>query len=289
MEGVIHVVDDPGLNLDLPRNGKYRALKLAGELAHYIKNEGQVLASDGTFLAGHEHDWTVVHWHHSFLSGVACAEYGASSGDAEILDFANTAYLHALTLGSRDEDSPPNTATASIHANRRSTTPRLAARRTLYSPALFLTKSGRADYWDDVDRFVRNQLTELQLTNTKWFYDLPENQGRLTYPDPEVETYIGPLVGNFAGWATLNDWHRPEFGPGIMTCCLGNCTRAMFYVWESSWFEFSDGVLKVHLLLNHASKWADIASYIPYEGRVTIRPKQVCRSLVVRIRELGGR
>ena len=68
------------------------ALKLAGRLAHFMKDHGEVLAPDGTFLAGHEHEWPVVHWHHSFLAAVACAEYGAASGDAEILEFANTAY-----------------------------------------------------------------------------------------------------------------------------------------------------------------------------------------------------
>jgi hypothetical protein len=37
--------------------------------------------------------------------------------------------------------------------------------------------------------------------------------------------------------------------------------------------------------LNRASKWADVNSYIPYEGRVDLRIKQPCESLLVRAPE----
>lgn len=260
------------------------ALRLAGKLAHYVKDHGEVLAPDGTFLAGHEHAWPVVHWHHSFLAAVACAEYGAAANDAEMLDFANTAYQHALSLGSRDVGFAPEYCYGKYPRKQDFDNSEACCTSDLVLTALFLTKSGRADYWDDVDRFVRNQLTEMQMTDTRWFYDLPQNKGHWKFPDPEVESRIGPLVGNFAGWATLNEWHKPECGPGIMTCCLGNCTRAMFYVWDEM-VRCNDGDLQIHLLLNHSSKWADIGSDIPYAGRVTIRPKQDCKSVTIRAPE----
>jgi hypothetical protein len=40
----------------------------------------------------------------------------------------------------------------------------------------------------------------------------------------------------------------------------------------------------VNLLLNRASAWADLDSYIPYEGRVDVRVKRDCE-LAVRIPE----
>ena len=41
--------------------------------------------------------------------------------------------------------------------------------------------------------------------------------------------------------------------------------------------------LTVNLLLNRASPWADIDSYIPYQGHVEIRIKQPCQSIKIRV------
>jgi DUF1680 family protein len=49
--------------------------------------------------------------------------------------------------------------------------------------------------------------------------------------------------------------------------------------------QHEDGRLRVNLLLNRASKWADVYSYIPYEGRVDVCLKQPCGSLLVRVPE----
>ena len=37
---------------------------------------------------------------------------------------------------------------------------------------------------------------------------------------------------------------------------------------------YDDGTLKVHLLLNRASKWADIDSHVPYNGQVDVKIKE---------------
>ena len=34
------------------------------------------------------------------------------------------------------------------------------------------------------------------------------------------------------------------------------------------------GRLRVNLLMNHASRWADVDSFLPYQGRVDVRPKR---------------
>ena len=61
------------------------------------------------------------------------------------------------------------------------------------------------------------------------------------------------------------------------TCCRGNCTRAIYYVWENILnYDKCNGALNVNLLLNRASPWADINWYIPYWGRVDIKIKKPC-------------
>lgn len=273
-----------GLTALYRETGNSEALELAGRYARYLKDYGGVIAPNGKPLAGHPHELENIHWHHSFLTGVACAEYGAAAHDKEFLDFAQCAYISALALGSREVGFAPEYCFGKYPRQQSFDDSEACCTSDLVHMALFLTLSGHADYWDDLDHIVRNQLAEMQMTDTKWFYDLPANRGKWKYPNDEVESSIAPLVGNFAGWATLNEWHKPELGCGIMTCCLGNCTRAMFYVWRNM-VELRDGQLSVHLLLNHSSSSADIQSYIPYEGRMSITPKQDLKSLRVRVPE----
>jgi DUF1680 family protein len=85
-------------------------------------------------------------------------------------------------------------------------------------------------------------------------------------------------LGAFAGWPSANDW-----GWGIMHCCTGNATRALYYIWEHA-LAFRDGQLKVNLLLNRASPWADVDSHLPFAGQVDIRVKQAVE-LAVRLPE----
>ncbi len=85
-------------------------------------------------------------------------------------------------------------------------------------------------------------------------------------------------LGGFAGWSAANDWWVQ--GPGIMHCCTGNAARTLYYLWQHA-LEQRDGCLRVHLLLNRASRWADVYSHIPYRGRVDVKVKKDLTSLLV--------
>jgi len=64
-------------------------------------------------------------------------------------------------------------------------------------------------------------------------------------------------------------------------CCTGNCTPAMYYAWESI-VRCQNGAAQVNLLLNRASEWLDIDSYLPYEGKVVLHNK-TAKSISLRI------
>jgi hypothetical protein len=85
-------------------------------------------------------------------------------------------------------------------------------------------------------------------------------------------------LGAFAGWSAANDWWVQ--GPGIMHCCTGNAARTLYYLWQHA-LEYRDGCLRVHLLLNRASRWADVHSHIPYAGRVDVKAKQDLKTLFI--------
>ena len=86
-------------------------------------------------------------------------------------------------------------------------------------------------------------------------------------------------IGAFAGWSSANDW---AIRNGIMHCCTGNAVRSIYCAWEHT-LDFDGTRLHLKLLLNHASRWADVSSYIPYEGRVDLEIKQACESVMIRV------
>ena len=49
--------------------------------------------------------------------------------------------------------------------------------------------------------------------------------------------------------------------------------------------DYIKGQLKGNLLLNRASRWVDVYSYIPYEGQVRLRIKKPCTEVKVRMPE----
>ena len=133
------------------------------------------------------------------------------------------------------------------------------------------------DYWEDVDCYVRNHLIEFQLTDRdslaashrgRWTGPLPTTTPSPTATTPmRFDRVIGTLHGrchaphddppNLGGFDDLRarQRHRGHL-PG-----LGG-DRALH-----------DGHAQVNLLLNRASPWLDVDSYLPYEGKVVIHNK----------------
>ncbi|MGI9327187.1 MAG: hypothetical protein ACR2PZ_18360, partial [Pseudomonadales bacterium] len=158
--------------------------------------------------------------------------------------------------------------------------------------ALKLTEAGAGDYWDDVDRWTRNQFAEGQLTSSDWVDAMVKDKPvklplkNEYYPDLfalgdyTVDSVGRRNVGAFAGWPSVNDWQGHE-RRSIMHCCTGNGTRAIYYVWDNILTD-ENGRLKVNLLLNRASPWAEVNSHIPYQGRVDVLVKKA-RELSIRI------
>lgn len=155
----------------------------------------------------------------------------------------------------------------------------------MLSSAAKLSSLGIGDYWDDVDRWVRNQFFEQQLTSVDWVHRLAARSpakpvGRFESADRAAERNVGA----FGGGASGSDWALGVASPGIGHCCTGTCTRAIYYVWEHM-VERSGEDLRINLLLNRASRWADVYSYIPYRGQVEVKIKEQCRNLRVRAPE----
>ncbi len=158
--------------------------------------------------------------------------------------------------------------------------------------ALLLSVAGPGDYWDDVDRWMRNQFFEAQLRQTDWVARmLKEKLPGTVPPHSTTERVEERNLGSFAGFMLMNDWYgghvhpvaKGTGGAAAQHCCTYRAAVAIYDVWKHM-VHHEAGKLRVHLLLNHASRWADIDSHIPYTGQVDIKLKATVH-LSVRIPE----
>jgi hypothetical protein len=146
--------------------------------------------------------------------------------------------------------------------------------------AIRLSDAGAGDYWDDVDSYVRNELIELQYCRP----DLMEKvslAGRHITADAPRQSTERVLERTLGSFAIGIDTGITGITGEAEHCCTGNCTQALYYAWQSI-VRFENGAAKVNLLLNRASPWLDVFSYLPYEGKVVIHNKSA-RKVSVRI------
>jgi len=279
--------------------GHEPALALAGKVIRYLRR--YYFQEDGAFLG--RPGEPLAHFHAHAHALLAMEEYAEVTKDDEMMAFVVRSYTWAKSLGDNLLTAPGYNFVTNpgnnllgyfvewVHSSEweGSETCQVSDMITL---ALRLSEAGVGDYWDDADRWTRNMLAEGQLTSTDWIKRAPsemlpnisENRLPLTAVDPHGTTDRVPErnLGAFAGWAAPNDWHVGN-GPGIMHCCTGNGGQTLYRVWERI-LRHESGRLRVNLLLNRVSPWADVASHLPYTGRVEVKLK-IATQLSIRIPE----
>jgi hypothetical protein len=247
-------------------DGDLRYITLSGRLAHglmqprYWTPEAEpkaVAGSDRAHFSGHMHSYTCA------LMGMLW--YADATRDARLLEFVRSGYEYLRNWG---------IARLGLFGE-------MCTTGDMTQLALKLSDAGVGDYYEDVDCYVRNQLAEMQITDPDLLHQVAQTlNGVPEYSDADTRDAVNRIVGTY-----FSDSGSPARIPQVRMyytiCCTGNCIPALHYAWESI-VRCQDGSAKVNLLLNRASPWLDIDSYLPYEGKVVIRNK-TARSLAVRI------
>ena len=278
------------------------AVDLARRLLNYIMQKGDYFLPSGEFLpertpqdgfSDTNVDVTATsdeasHFHCHVNTLMALLDYIEATQDKQHLEYAIRIYNFAVAKGQSLLGFFPEWL--GKNAKPYAQTSESCQVADMVTVAIKLALLGEDRCWDDVDRWVRNQFVENQLTEYEWINrqaaDLPPSK----IPDyASGENVAQRNLGAFAGWPSLNDWvwypqHDHAYTRGIMHCCTGNAARAIYYAWKNI-LSFDNNVLKVNLLLNRASQWADIDSHIPYKGQVDIKIKEPCDQVAVRIPE----
>jgi hypothetical protein len=250
--------------------------EMAARLMRYIMRDSGYFLEDGEFTQ-ESPDLKLSHFHAHTCQILGALEVVQATGDSELLELARRAYSYALGEGEPLVGFFPEWLGGGDHSRFTSEICEVA---DMIACALKLCNLG-FDEWDNVDRWLRNQFAECQLTDTVWVKRLekvdrekvklpPAGSGGTEYGT--TDHVVERVVGSFAGWPSANDFVQGT-GWTIMHCCTGNGARSLYYLWESI-LAWEDGRLRVNLLLNRASRWVDLHSHLPYRGQVDLKVKE---------------
>jgi hypothetical protein len=137
--------------------------------------------------------------------------------------------------------------------------------------ALELIAEGYDSYWNDVERFLHNQLLENQFRDVD----------HLGIADPRVAAAVS---GSFDCWAKPNtlfanvrQWGKEDDGD-IEGCCVNGGMRGIYMAWHDAITRVDD-VVSVNLLIDRSTPDVIVQSSLPAEGVVSITARRpvVCR------------
>ncbi len=226
-----------------------------------------VVGSERAQFDGHHHSYLTM------LKGLLC--YAEQTNDVRLMEFVRSGYEYFRTFGLARIGAFGETCSTG----------------DMTFLAIKLSDLGVGDYWEDADQYIRNQLTEMQLTDAEKLHQLtlsmPQGRGKNDFTkgpfDPHLESQdraIERSVGAF--WSdSSHPTLIPESCMLYTICCTGTCVPALYAAWDAI-VRCEDGNAQINLLLNRSSPWLDIASYLPYEGKVVIRNKSA-KHIAVRI------
>ena len=256
--------------------GYTKAFELCKGFAEWLLDK-VFFNEDGSFINQH--------FHHLIFSLIVVFEYGDIISDPKVLERVDKCYRWAREMGDKSIGFFPEYMPGSdTYLKREGNTAETCEIAGMILLGLKLTQAGSGDYWDDIDRWTRNMLSESQMCDTHIFDSTPEDYFYNIQPEKLPYEYeddtLQKSVGSFYGWMRANEGtlvENTEKGKklrnnSIMHCCTANGIKAMFHVWNNI-IQKVDGTVKVNLLLNRASKWLDIESWLPVEGKVILKIK----------------
>ncbi len=215
------------------------------------------------------------HFHSRMVSVAGIAKFAELTNDAFYLNWVKRVYDWALSKSTAFGWTPGALRKNKAYHHETCTL------CDMIETGIILAQNGYPEYWQVVERFLRNHLVEAQLVDTDWVME----SDRKAADTPNLTAYrvASRSRGGFAGWAAPNDFvcgigHRFD----IMTCCSAHGTRALYLAWSAA--VTAEGArVRVNLLINRSTPTLDVHSLLPHDGVVFLRAKKPIGDLLVRL------
>ena len=269
------------------QSGDPQAKEMADRVARFMLKaaEGENLPDWPSMIAGRQHGLWSGHFHSWTMGMIGLTEYAVISNNPAAKQFAQGFYEFARMQGIGRMGFFP-AVIGSLEELRERVTKgygefpgqccEACSIGDMIWIAVTLSEAGIGDYWQDIDQYVRNHLVEHQFTRRDYLEAMIA-AGPTHVARPLIETDENVLDRAFGGFGSVSD---PTWLLGWSThCCLTNASAGMYKAWEAIIRPVADAV-QVNLLLNRASPWMDVNSYLPYEGKVVLVNKTAQRAFV---------
>ena len=253
--------------------GYPKALELARGIFHYYVDPASVFfAEDGSF------DFTYFRAITGVINGISC--FASYSADRELLSRARTIHDFAVSRCTAYGSTPcREPACSAVELNM---------------SAMSLIRAGHDAYYDQIERFTRNQIAQAQFLDASEWVESKTHKGRIMEPKFVYEDYppeldilpyddydniVNRCVGGFM-WCSADEH---SFMPAsVMLCCSAHAMRSFELLWDHALARSLD-VIDVNYLVNMENALGEIVSYEPYEGRATVHFKAAAAQVRVRI------
>lgn len=249
------------------------ALELARNFVYHVMDHSSAFLPDGSFATGME--FREGHFHSRAVTLLGVIRYAVSTGDQRALEWGKRVFDRAKEYGSSFGWFPERVVPSKAHGCE------TCAIVDMMESAMWLARGGYEEYWEDAERFLRNQLLESQLLSKdrlSWRVTGPAATGEWESTDSVIERSLG----GFAGWSQPNDLlSKVMHDWDLYMCCCAQGVRGLFNAWTQAVTE-ANGIIQVNLLLNHWRDEVVIRSWLPHQGKVLVVPSKRA-SLEVRI------
>jgi len=271
--------------------GDERDLEISILLARYLLKHSHLVENDGDFGVSHYVEGVpLVHFQLNALVRCFLLDLGLEINDPCMIQAGETGWYYGCRNG-ETMGFFPEYIRYGLKDDPADSTCETCCIADMIHLGLLLSKSGRKDCWDDLDRWARNMFTQGQLRNNEWMYSFwhqhaagkPSRFDTTKYKTHEhVQTR---LEGAWGGWLSPNQTKSADHGPQfacVMNCCTGNAMAQLYRLWrDMATFDHQSNTLQVNLLLNKTLPEADIQSHLPHQGIVRVIAR---RDMTVTIR-----
>ena len=245
-------------------NNDIKSLETAQRIARFMLKPGMWEDTSADGYPGYQHGIFGGHFHGSITPLYALLDLAVAEKNGALKQLVREGYDHALRTGVISMGWFPSWANPENYARPTSLleTSEACGVSDVLLLAVKLTDAGLGDYWDDVDAIVRNHLAGQQIIDLDRMRKIAAIEA-----GGEGDEMLQRYVGGFCTGAPTS------VTPNVWGCCSANGAIGLYYAWHGI-TRFDKGVATVNLLLNRASAWMDIDSYLPYEGKVVLHNKK---------------
>lgn len=229
--------------------GDPTAIRYAEKLSRWAFYEDKTVTEDGVITKsgwdGHLHAWM-----DTYTGVIRCARAG---GDLNLQEVVRRS--HKLFEWIKLNETHPFGWVADSVG---STTCETCTISSAIRLALELIREGHLEYWNDIERFVRNQVIQNQFI-------------ALSHLHLQNAAVAHGLHGAFESYAAPNTLIAVK-NETIEGCCINGGIRCLFLAYQNAIHE-TDDAIRINLLISHGTAGIRVVSFFPHNGRLFLYPK----------------